>query len=223
MIFKRQAKDPSERVHAALTVLRQQQEMNNEQGIGTDNMPKFQRTKRDLERMGPDAVPALVDALGAPRADRDTPQGEVDQAVAETVAKILGNIGDPRAVGPLFSMLHAGRYLASASIALGKTPEGFDALLDGLDHSNKTVRRDCIRGLKVAKIDRDRAAGGLAKALGDPEAENRRQAALAARQLDVASPQLVDALRRLASSEDEHRPVREAADNALNALGRQHE
>lgn len=105
-------------------------------------------------------------------------------------------------------------------MALGKLPEGIDALLDGLDDSDKSVRRGCITGLKVAKVDRDRAADGLAKALGDPDADNRRQAALAARQLDVANPQLVDALRRLVLSEDEHRSVRGAAEDALNALRR---
>lgn len=54
------------------------------------NMPKHQRARQDLQRMGPAAVPALVDALVAPRADRETPQGDVDYAVAEDVADILG-------------------------------------------------------------------------------------------------------------------------------------
>src|SRR4051812_46332963 len=72
MIFKRQPKDPSERVRAALDVLAQQHRENNQRGIGLMNMPKHQRAKQDLVRMGSEAVPPLVRTLSTPRASTDT-------------------------------------------------------------------------------------------------------------------------------------------------------
>lgn len=217
MIFKRQQKDPNERVHADLAVLRQQHQENNQRDIGLMNMPKHRRAKQDLVSMGADAVPALLQALDAPRANRETPEGDVEWGVANDVAEVLGAIGDPRAVGPLMAQFK--NYIVSAQSALAAFPQGIEALLHGLDDSDQFIRSCCIQGLGLAKVDRPRAAQGIARAFGDPHAENRREAALAAWHLGVADPQLIEGLQRLAADDPSER-VRDKAGDALRQLGR---
>jgi len=217
MIFKRQQKDPSEQVRAGLAVLRQQHQENNQRDVGLMNLPKYQRAKQKLVNVGRDAVPALLDALNAPRASTDTPQGQIDDGVANDIADILGAIGDPRAVGPLMAQFTS--YIVSAQSALAAFPQGIDALIHGLDDSDQFVRSCCIQGLGLAKVDRPRAAQGIARAFGDPHAENRREAALAAWHLGVADPQLIAGLQRLAADDPSER-VRDKAGDALRQLGR---
>lgn len=212
MIFKRQPKDPNARVQADLAVLRQQHHENDQRGIGLMNMPKHQRAKRDLVVMGADAVPALVQVLVAPHASTDTPEGQVEDGVANDIAEVLGDIGDPRAVEPLMAQFK--RHIVSAQPALASFSAGVDALLRGLGDSDEFVRGCCIRGLGLAKVERALAAGGVAKALGDSDASNRGDAALAARRLGVADPQLVAALQRVATDDPSER-VRGKAQDAI--------
>jgi HEAT repeat protein len=101
VIFKRQPKDPDTRARAALAVLRQQIQENYERNIGLMNMPKHKRAKADLVNIGPDAVPLLIQVMTAPRAPRDTPEGDLEYDLAGDIAGMLGEIGDPRAVQPL--------------------------------------------------------------------------------------------------------------------------
>ncbi|WP_270046321.1 hypothetical protein [Solirubrobacter ginsenosidimutans] len=68
-------------------------------------------------------------------------------------------------------------------------------------------------------VDHARAVDGIIRALDDPYAENRREAALAAWHLGIADPDLVEALGRRASADESER-VRSKADDALRALGR---
>lgn len=216
-MFKRRPKDPSEQVAGALAVLQQQHEENNNRGIGLMNMPKHQQAKRGLVNIGSEAVPALLDALNAPRAKTDTPQGQVDDGVANDIADVLGEIGDPRAVGPLMAQFK--NYIVSSQSALAAFPQGVDALLHGLDDPDEFIRSCCIQGLGLAKVDRARAAQGIAKAFADPHAENRREAALAAWRLGVPDSELITGLRRLIA-EDSSERVRGKASDALTQLSR---
>jgi HEAT repeat protein len=216
-MFKRRPKDPSEQVAAALAVLRQQHEENNTRGIGLMNMPKHQQAKRGLVNIGSEAVPALLDALNAPRANTDTPQGQVDDGVANDIADVLGAIGDPRAVGPLMAQFR--NYIVSSQSALAAFPQGVEALLHGLDDHDEFIRSCCIQGLGLAKVDRARVAQGIAKAFADPHPENRREAALAAWRLGVPDPELITGLRRLIT-EDPSERVRGKATDALRQLSR---
>jgi HEAT repeat protein len=93
-MFRRASKDP---VEAALDTLRRQHRENNQRGVGLMNMPKHRRAKEDLVGMGADAVPALIAVLTAER------EGDVEDGVAGDIAEVLGEIGDPRAVGPLLA------------------------------------------------------------------------------------------------------------------------
>ncbi|MDA0167071.1 hypothetical protein OM076_42820 [Solirubrobacter ginsenosidimutans] len=136
MIFRRQAKDPADRVRDILDVLEQQHRENSQRAVGLVNMPKYQRAKRDLVVMGSEAVPALSEALNAPRASTDTAAGQIDDGVANDIAEVLGDIGDPRAVGPLMSSFK--QYVVAAHAALGRFPEGVNALLSGLDENDET-------------------------------------------------------------------------------------
>jgi HEAT repeat protein len=215
-MFRRQPKDPAERVRAALDLLAKQHRENNQRRVGLMNLPQYQRTKQELVRMGSEAVPALLQALRVPRASSDTPQGEIDDGVANDVAEVLGDIGDPRAVGPLMSLFP--QYIVSAQAALARFPQGVAALLGGLDDTDEFIRSCCIQGLGVATVERGRAVQGITKALDDPYPANRRAAALAAWQLGVADPQLVTALRDRAAHDDSER-VRSKAGDALRQLG----
>jgi HEAT repeat protein len=212
MMFKRQPKDPNERVAAALAVLRQQHRENNLRDIGLINMPKHERAMQDLVRIGADAVPALVQTLCAPRPGTDTPQGQVEDGVANDIADVLGDIGDPRAVEPLTAQFQ--HYIVTAQRALARFPQGVDALLGGLDDSDEFVRCCCVQGLGFARADRARAAMGITKALDDPYDHNRERAAMAARLLGYAEPQLISRLQQVAADD----PTRRVRDKALDAL-----
>jgi len=215
MLFRRQPKDPNERVQADLAVLRQQREEREQRNITMDKLPRHKRAKQDLISMGGDAVPALVEALGDSPAYTDAPSSYVERDVTHDIADVLGDIGDPRAVEPLMAQFK--NHITSAPMALAKFPEGVDALLRGMNDADAFMRSCCIQGLGHAKVDRVRAAKGIAKGLGDPSWENRFTAALAVFPLRVADPELIGELRRAAASDPSDR-VRGKADDALRAL-----
>jgi HEAT repeat protein len=216
-LFRRAPKDPNERVHALIDVLRQQHRENNRRGVGLTSMPKYARAKRDLADLGGGAVPALIGLLSASRPDRDTPEGDVEFAVAHDIAEVLGDIGDPRAIEPMMGQFK--NYVVATHGALAKFPAGIDALLRGLDDDDDYVRGCCIQGLGLATVERVRAAHGLARALDDAHDENRREAALAAWRLGLGDPQLVAALQRHAEQDSNDR-VRDKARDALRELTR---
>jgi HEAT repeat protein len=217
MFFMRQPKEPAERIDAALVVLREQHLENNQRGIGLMHMPRHQRAKADLVRMGPAAVPKLIEVLEAHRASADTPNGRIDDGVASDVAEVLGDIGDRRAIGPLLAQFK--RHIVSAQGALAKFPAGVDALLHGLGDPDEFIRGCCVCGLGVARVERCGAVRGITKALADPHAANRREACLAARHLAVRDAELIDALRQLSVGDPSER-VREMAGDALWELDR---
>jgi hypothetical protein len=109
------------------------------------------------------------------------------------------------------------RYIVSAQRALAKFPAGIEALLAGLDDTEKFIRGCCVEGLGFATVERDLAAAGITKALGDPNAHNREQAALAAQHLALADPELVRVLEQLAVDDPSER-VRMKAQGAYHAL-----
>ncbi|MGH9128248.1 MAG: HEAT repeat domain-containing protein [Acidimicrobiales bacterium] len=224
MIFKR-PKDPAQQVEYALAVLRQQTTENERTDVGTDNMPKFQRAKRDLIRAGRDVVLALVDALhelevaqaAVDEEHYDDPVETVERYISGVIIQVLGEIGDPRAVAPLFDAIRS-KSLFGSEIALAKIdPEGVSALLAGLDDEDSYVRSRCATGLGFAKTDPGRAAKGIVKALNDVEAYNRERAVYAARNLHSRDPELLEALRHHAIADDNER-IREKAESALDYL-----
>jgi HEAT repeat protein len=215
-------KDPNKQVDDALEVLRQQHRENIEKHIGSLNMPKLQRARQKLVRAGPAVVPALLAFLSTPRVNcittdesDTTTEDEVEYDVARTVAEVLGQIGDPRAVDVL--MQQARDHYVDAESALAKFPEGVDALLRELDDDDSDMRAKCVSGLADAESDRPRVAHAMIRVLDDPFFDTRGDAAFAARNLGVADPGLIDALKRHAV-EDENDMVRKKADLALREL-----
>jgi len=167
--------------------------------------------------MGDAAVPALVEVLTQPRRGRDTPEGEVDIAIANDAADVLGDIGDPRAVPYLQGML--GEHLMVVSRALARTPEGVDALLEALGDPNESVRMEAALGLGFAKANHASATTALATALSDSSQGVWHNAANAASILRHADPVLVASLATVAEKDStEH--VRKMAARALRELGR---
>lgn len=170
----------------------------------------------DLTRLGRDAVPALLGTLTAPRSDQETTRGQVDVGVANDVAVVLGSIGDPRAVRPL---MDAGKeFIVSGPRALGKFPEGVDALVAGLDDPDEHVRACCLGGLAFAQTDERRVIVALKRGIRDPSASVRRSAANTAIITEVSDPELLNDLEQ-AMRRDEDGVVRRMAEKAHARLG----
>jgi hypothetical protein len=168
------------RVGKLLEELRDQHRINLHKGTGLTN--KHAKAKRRLVEMGRDAVVPLLSVLDAERPGTDTPGGMVEDALANDIADVLGQIGDPMAVGVLAAQ--ALQHVVSAPRALAQFPEGLHALLNGLDNEDEFVRSCCIQGLASAAVERERAAAALATvALEDPSERIRAQAQRAHEQL----------------------------------------
>jgi HEAT repeat protein len=211
MIFGRRSKDPAERSAQLLAELRRQHEENRIREVGLMNMPKHRQTLDELKGLGPGAVPTLLQTLSSPRANPDTPEGYVQDGVANDVAEALGAIGDPRAIEPLMA---AGKdYIVSAPRALAAFPDGINALVTGLDDPDEAIRANSIQGLSFSTGDQHRVVQAIIKALSDGSAWVRRDAAQAALAFEVADPTLVAELGRV-MREDPADTVRKMAENA---------
>jgi hypothetical protein len=170
-----------------------------------------------LTRIGPPAVPSLLNWLRDPR-----------WYVVRNVVHVLGRIGAPAAFEPVAALLaHAHpRVRTEAVRALGLLDPARAAslLLQALAEANPALRSDLVRAL--AGLGRDEAVGALRElALGRDGADValRREAvdALAA----IGSPAARDALsaiarRRLWPWDRIERRVRRRARRALAALTR---
>jgi HEAT repeat protein len=145
----------------------------------------------------------------------ETPEGYVQDGVANDIADALGAIGDARAVEPLMA---AGKdNIVSAPQALAAFPDGIDALVAALDDPDQTIRATCIRGLAFATADRHRIVEVITRTLSDSSAWVRRTAAQAALIFEVADPELVAELGRVIR-EDPDEKVRAMAENARGRL-----
>ncbi len=133
----------------------------------------------------------VVDVLIAKLND---PRPEVKAAAAEA----LGNLGDPKAAGPLVATLIHNRFGAVREIEVALEKLGAPALpaiLPALTHPEVEVRRAAVQA--VAKIGTSAAVVPLAQRLKDPDLAIRRRAADALITLADARvvPQLIEALR----------------------------
>jgi HEAT repeat protein len=211
MIFARRSKNPAERCAELLSDLRRQHEENRIRDVGLTNMPKHTRTLDELKGLGPGAVPTLLEALSEPRANPETPEGYVQDGVANDIADALGAIGDARAVVPLMA---AGKdNIVSAPRALAAFHDGINALIAGLDDPDQAIRATSIRGLAFATADRHRILEVITRTLSDGSAWVRQTAAQAALIFEVADPTLVAELGRVIR-EDPDDKVRKMAENA---------
>jgi HEAT repeat protein len=177
----------------------------------------------DLDKLGANAVPALIDAL----AD----VGEELPTVRNLAAEQLGKLRDPRAVEPLIKCLQERPvrvHYAFRALAEIKDPRAVEPLIVCLKDGDYSVRCDAARAL--AAIGDKRAFDPLVKVLDDEEIKNQERqkhaiaegaglrAAAAAALGRFGDARAFDVLLRIL--EDEEDPeVRAGAAQALGQLG----
>ncbi len=157
-----------------------------------------------LKKAGSGVVPVLIDRLK-----------DKDQDTRLRVTRILGEIGDKRAIEPLTGLLSDDvEVRASAAQALGKMRayQVVPALIPLIKDSEVNVRRSVVRAL--GEIGDKRAVDPLIAALSDGEALVRANAAESLGKIKDPRAQipLTSALR------DQDYSVREEAADALGSL-----
>ena len=173
------------------------------------------RWDAEWDRLGPEAVPALCDALNNPRLCN-----------RYIVARRLGEIGDSRAVGPLCEALQDKKHFqwdvddeclrADAALALGKIggSQATDALMGSMQDDSGRVRRYAATAL--GRLRDRRAFDPLIRSLCDPDWLVREEAVAALGHLgDIrAVDAIVDVLAR-----DRLSGIQENGRRALRQLG----
>ena len=172
----------------------------------------------------------LVKALGATRDRRATAlllRALYDPVVdPRRTAEALGNLGDPRAVGPLFDvasqppcLLFAGCWAlpATCGVAVGKivrqAPELRASIVQHLDSGNWRQRACAVQA--CGELADEAAQAAVTAALSDPQPDVRAAAADAAGRLQLRTAE--PALRRL-EADDPYWFVRRPASDGLTRL-----
>jgi HEAT repeat protein len=160
-----------------------------------------------------EGVEALIRRLRSPAVDADA---QADAAFS------LGQIGDPRAVGPLIDALRDEDTIvrAEAAGALGGLGDraAVDPLIRALYDAHWEVRSNAA--LSLGALGDSRAAPHLIDALRDPNDEVRFWAARAAG--DLGDPAALPALRAMQTGDPGQTPegaVRDAAAQAIAQIG----
>jgi HEAT repeat protein len=160
-----------------------------------------------------EGVEALIRRLRSPEVDADA---QADAAFS------LGQIGDPRAVGPLIDALRDEDTIvrAEAAGALGGLGDraAVDPLIRALYDAHWEVRSNAA--LSLGALGDSRAAPHLIDALRDPNDEVRFWAARAAG--DLGDPAALPALRAMQTGDPGQTPegaVRDAAAQAIAQIG----
>jgi HEAT repeat protein len=154
-----------------------------------------------------DAVPLLIERLG-----------DADGSVATEAARALGNVGDARAVDPLFAILRRPHkkdddLQKAAGGALGKIgAPAVDRLLAALDDKDDFVRTYAAVGLGESKDAR--AIPALVRHLGDEYGESSSLQFEVGQALNKIGPQGVTAVLDAAKNGNER-----TRSGAVNALG----
>jgi len=148
--------------------------------LGDEDLDVWKRAEEELIEIGEPAVPLLIDAL-----DSDNTRIRI-----KTI-NVLGEIGDPRAVGPIIDLLKSESPLirARASIALGelKDTKAVKPLIDVLlDDEESWVRSEAAKAL--GEIGDPRALEPLVQALKDEDPWVRDKARDAMMMIDGIEP-----------------------------------
>ncbi|MDQ3678213.1 MAG: HEAT repeat domain-containing protein [Actinomycetota bacterium] len=202
-----------EAVHAHLQTMREQVEVNEREGRGLLNMPRYGEAVAALRTMGQTAVPTLVEVL--PR--------EVDMAVekapniASEIVEILGKSGDPTVVDLLVSVMDGTRFpeypgATWGAMALGHmgTHEAQAALAAAL--SDSELREYAAKGCMFLAEPRPEVVDQLLEAATDEAYWKANAAIHTLAKLRVARARPV--LDELAANAHNDR-VRSAAERAL--------
>ena len=122
-----------------------------------------------IATMGTQAVDPLLEALG-----------ESEMTVRRFAARLLGRIGDPRAIEPLGLALYDMHFevgQAAAESLAGFGPAGLKLLAEALHHPEAWLRQHAIAGLALSGDKR--ILPPILEMLKDPEREVQKQAILA--------------------------------------------
>ncbi|WP_440951842.1 HEAT repeat domain-containing protein [Methanococcoides sp. FTZ1] len=156
--------------------------------------------------VGEPAVEPLVEAIYAPNAN---------WAVLSNGMRVLGTIGDERAVGPLIGML-GGEDAVDAAAALGSIGEpAVEPLIDVLADDDPHVRAWAARAL--GKTDDPRAVEPLVELLNDEDENVRSNAAMALGKLD--DRRAIEPLKKALNDRSDR--VRTLARSAIGDIERQ--
>jgi HEAT repeat protein len=156
-----------------------------------------------IEKMGYAAVEPLIEALG-----------DKEGTVRKYAARILGNLGDIRAIEELGMALYdlhheVGEVAAEALVKFG--PKAVDILIESLSHPETAIREHAV--IALGKIQDARVVPVLIEMLRDPDRTVQKQAILTLGNLKDALAR--PALRAIVNS----RTDRELASLAKQALG----
>jgi HEAT repeat protein len=127
-----------------------------------------------LGRLGPEAVPELIPALG-----------DEEEVIQARAARLLGELGDERAFDPLLRCFkdRSWRVRQGAAYGLGKLghPEALKSLMRLTRDKERMVRSAAARAL--GELADAHAVGPLNRLLGDESQTVRREAAWALQQI----------------------------------------
>jgi hypothetical protein len=207
-------KDPASVVDKMLATMAAQIAANERDNIGLLNRPRYVSAQQSIVNLGTAATPHLLQHL---ERLESAARGSTEKDLADDITELLGKLHDPAAVPKLASLLHGDGIWTSVSVALTRTPEGTQVLLDATRSPEATVR---ARALHVWLSDHRRAdvTAALAAGLGDPDAYVRNEAVSAVMGAERRDEPIVAALRQMLSSDPSDR-LRDRADSALRRLG----
>ena len=199
--------DPQSAEPLIAALQRKKRAVSDNQGSDWDQ-PLIKAAAQSLMRMGAPAVNPLVNAA----------LKDKDRSVRATAAKILGQMGKPRAIKLLAKAVVKDKDFQirrSAAVALGQMgdPRAVEPLLDALQDRTGNVRQEVT--IALGQIGDPRAVGALVSTLRDDEwSEIRRAAADALGQ--IGEPRAVEFL--IAALQDEDHRVRWRAAETLGSL-----
>lgn len=221
-MFRRRS--PEEKVQAELTTMRQERADNERDCIGLVNRPRYVRAKQRLQGMGASAVEPLIQVIQktpAPPSDHEqrTTEDELNIGIAADAAELLAEIGDPRAVAPMFDRIDD---FFGLHYSLAKMPDGVQVLIDSLAEPDGDfgVRFAAASGLKGATTRRDDAMQALLDIVAARTQDILMPAVDSLSILADGDQRAIDALTALVADEQVDKGARVTAEKRLANINR---
>lgn len=179
---------------------------------GLVNRPRYVAAKSALVSMGSPAVTGLVEKL----LDCWASEQQIERDVANTIAEVIGEIGDPKAIDPLLELLGEPIPELAYALAAIQHPDAVRGLIAALADPTKTT--SAIVGLTHTVLCRDEVVSLVITELRTNASINVRfEAAYALEILGVGRSAAIEALRD--ALDDESQSVSNRADRSLRELG----
>jgi HEAT repeat protein len=185
----------------------------------------------ELGRLGPDALPALMEALQADHGEvastADTPYGKLAKAsrseeVRRNISYALVAVGAPAVPELIAATEHGDWWVRDTAVeALGdiglQAREAVPSLVERLEDESLQVRRHASEALGMAGQKGPAAVPALSGVLRQDDEVGRRNAALALARIGPSAHDAVPALKEALGDDDRY--VRGKAVEALNRIG----